>query len=222
MPEGASAPEQVIVSPSEVIGQPKEIPVVSGLTQENTSVNEQPKVAEAPQEATTAVPKLQNFLTEFNIPFDKLSQPLKDQYGFLVEGKDEQGNEMDSMTYKRSFENFIEAVKNSQELGLKPEQQKKLEIFKTFINSEDVNFDQLVLGLKGHVESSKALNTEQKIEANQTIDELSEAQKKGDEPKVKEKTKKLFNILKYVGIAILVLFGISLFKSFGEMSGTGR
>jgi len=218
----ASAPEQVIIPSSEVIDQSEKIPIIDNPKKENITIDKEPMVDGVSSEATTAIPKLQDFLTQFNIPFDRLSQPLKDQYNLLINGQDEQGKEVDSLTYKHNLENFIDAVKNSQELGLKSEQQQGLESFKIFINSKDINLDQLVSGFKGYVDSSKALNIEQKTEANQVIDELRDAQKKGDEPLVKEKTGKLFNILKYVGIAILALLGISLFKSFSETGGTGR
>ncbi len=202
MAEGPSAPEQVITPPAEAVVQEK-------------------PVAEVPPEAkiTTTVPRLQEFLKQFQIPLEKLPQPLQDQYNHLVEGKNEQGEEMVGQEYKENLEIFISSVKNSPELNLDKKQQDGLESFKVFLNSKEINLDQIVTGFRGYIQSSEALTPEQKTEATQTIDELQEAQKKGDEPAIKEKTNKLVNILKYVGIAILALLGISLFKNFSEMSG---
>lgn len=215
MTEGQEVPTQTISPILDTSEQPVETNAIRPITAvENSNIA-----------------KLNVFLSQFNISLDKLPKPLLNQCQNLIDGKNNEGTEMTDKEYQEGFSDFIANIKNSAtELKLSPENIEAIDKISKLVGSGEISPQDIVTDLKGYLENAPEKIGLKPEEQNAAIEELMKVESELKKPKpqmnkeiLKLGFEKILKFLKMLGAAILGLFGISIWRAFGEaMKGSAK
>lgn len=193
-----------------------------GPTPSHSQLTEQPAEPQAelpvsPPEppANPNIPKLQSLIQSFNISVDQLPPDLKEQYEELV------AKDLTPEEYKKSIIGFMNGIKTRTELDLSKDALHNLDDTINLFSSNQITPEQITQAIKGYINGETVgLSPEQRSQANQALNELSEETKKPEGERnqevIKEKTSTLMRILKSLGAIIMALLGFSIWRGFKE------
>ncbi len=216
MPEGqqVEVPVQVPDSP-----QP---PPVTGVVREEPREGENNVVQLRSEQEVSQSLRLQEFVElGVGVPLGELSDTTRAQYDRIIAGKNEDGSEISTEQRLVAFENFRQTL--SQDPKLNDEQKTNLQnlenVLQAAIKEGKISPEDLVKGIQGMGELTE-------LEKEETLNAMSDLgheadQKKPSESKIKEIFNNIPKPVKLLLLAILAMFGLSIFKAFKASRGQG-
>lgn len=162
---------------------------------------------------------LNTFLDHMKIDPQKLPEDMKKKFDLLMEGKNGEGDELPPEEYYRATEEFARTLVGSKGVADPKASTKQFSEIQSAITSGNITRDTIGSTVQDYMEKSGGQYSGDDIAEvmgamkgiGEEVDLPEESQ---DKPKLKEKAKKIVGILKIVGMMIVALFGLTVFRAF--------